>query len=325
MDEAAALARLHARGLLSDEEYAKAAARLTVKPPPASPAQPEADPAAVLRALAVEPLMLSGEVADRVGVSIDAADEQLEWLELAGLVEYRRDGRWDANAVSPPPGVVAVVAAALGRFEHSPIDEVQLPADLLPDHHILAAVSQLLIDGSATMLIPDRDDDLTPTVRLLQGDAVEADPGTVTGRLAALAAVTDAGLVGEEHARAGRAAIRAGDDAAQAAMLLVALAQLRGSEVISGDDYVAALRILRPIWPVAAPSTARTTSQRVSVGGWGVAIFFLGFIGGAIGYFAVRSDDPRRANHIMKWGLIWTVAGWGLVYGFLGFGLILAT
>lgn len=30
-------------------------------------------------------------------------------------------------------------------------------------------------------------------------------------------------------------------------------------------------------------------------------------LGAAIGYFATKATDPARANHIMKWGLIWTV------------------
>ena len=46
----------------------------------------------------------------------------------------------------------------------------------------------------------------------------------------------------------------------------------------------------------------RTTSPHVGVWGW--AILFFGWLGGLIGYFAVRSGDPRRANHILKWGLI---------------------
>jgi hypothetical protein len=43
------------------------------------------------------------------------------------------------------------------------------------------------------------------------------------------------------------------------------------------------------------------------VGGWGWAIFFFGLIGSAIGYFATKDESPARANHIMKWGLIWTI------------------
>ena len=47
--------------------------------------------------------------------------------------------------------------------------------------------------------------------------------------------------------------------------------------------------------------------DRPRVGGWGWAIALLGLLGAGIGYFSTRSDDQRRANHIMKWGLIWTI------------------
>jgi hypothetical protein len=64
-----------------------------------------------------------------------------------------------------------------------------------------------------------------------------------------------------------------------------------------------------------------------TVGGWGWAIAFFGLLGAAIGYFSTRSDDPARANHIMKWGLIWTIPSvvvWQLVLWVLPL-LILAT
>ncbi len=57
-------------------------------------------------------------------------------------------------------------------------------------------------------------------------------------------------------------------------------------------------------------------SDRPHVGGWGWAIVFFGWIGGLIGYFSLKSDDEQRANHVMKWGLIWSlgsVAAWTAV------------
>lgn len=53
------------------------------------------------------------------------------------------------------------------------------------------------------------------------------------------------------------------------------------------------------------------------VGGWGFAIFFFGLIGGAIGYFALKGTDPRRADHVLKWSLIITaasIAAWILLW-----------
>jgi hypothetical protein len=43
------------------------------------------------------------------------------------------------------------------------------------------------------------------------------------------------------------------------------------------------------------------------VGGWGWAVFLFGFVGGLIGYFNLKSEDEPRANHVMKWGLIWSL------------------
>jgi hypothetical protein len=60
-----------------------------------------------------------------------------------------------------------------------------------------------------------------------------------------------------------------------------------------------------PEWDRAA--LPLESANRPKVGGWGVAILLLGLVGAAIGYFATRSSDRRRANHILKWGLIWTL------------------
>ncbi len=73
---------------------------------------------------------------------------------------------------------------------------------------------------------------------------------------------------------------------------------------------------------VSAPAFSRDessaiVSDRPRVGGWGVAIFFFGLIGGAIGYFALKGTDPRRADHVLKWGLIITavsIAAWVLLW-----------
>jgi peptidylprolyl isomerase len=55
------------------------------------------------------------------------------------------------------------------------------------------------------------------------------------------------------------------------------------------------------------------------VGGWGWAIFFFTWLGGLIGYFSLKDSDPRRANHVMKWGLIVT-----LIYLIVGAGATVA-
>lgn len=45
---------------------------------------------------------------------------------------------------------------------------------------------------------------------------------------------------------------------------------------------------------------------RAHVGGWGPAVFLLGVLGGFIGWLTLRSSDRPRANHVLKWGAIWS-------------------
>jgi hypothetical protein len=70
-----------------------------------------------------------------------------------------------------------------------------------------------------------------------------------------------------------------------------------------------------PATATVAPALPPAVSPRV--GGWGFAIFFFGLIGGAIGYFALKGSDPRRADHVLKWGLIATaisIGAWVLLW-----------
>lgn len=43
------------------------------------------------------------------------------------------------------------------------------------------------------------------------------------------------------------------------------------------------------------------------VGGWGWAVVLLGWLGGLIGYLSLRPSEPRRAVHVLKWGVIFSV------------------
>jgi len=52
-----------------------------------------------------------------------------------------------------------------------------------------------------------------------------------------------------------------------------------------------------------------TWVDRVKVGLWGIAVLFLGWLGGLIGYLSLRGSDEARAWHVLKWGLIWTAIG----------------
>jgi hypothetical protein len=55
---------------------------------------------------------------------------------------------------------------------------------------------------------------------------------------------------------------------------------------------------------------------RPRVGAWGVAVLLLGFVGGVIGWLDLKHDDPRRADHILKWGIIWSVVWFFLLVVF---------
>jgi len=52
--------------------------------------------------------------------------------------------------------------------------------------------------------------------------------------------------------------------------------------------------------------------EKPRLGGWAVAVVLLGLLGGAIGYFDLRHKDQPRADHVLKWGLIWTVISVGV-------------
>ena len=62
---------------------------------------------------------------------------------------------------------------------------------------------------------------------------------------------------------------------------------------------------------------------RLSVGGWAVAIFFFGFVGGLVGYVVLCPTDPDRARHVLKWGAIVTAVSVAL-YVIVIVGLVLA-
>jgi tetratricopeptide (TPR) repeat protein len=70
---------------------------------------------------------------------------------------------------------------------------------------------------------------------------------------------------------------------------------------------------------LAAPDEA---SPWPRVGGWGPLLFFFGFLAGLIGWLHVKARDQRRADHILKWGLIWTLVT-GVAYSLLGVSLYL--
>ena len=49
--------------------------------------------------------------------------------------------------------------------------------------------------------------------------------------------------------------------------------------------------------------------QRKRSAAWYLLPIFLGFIGGIIGYFAVRHDDPRLAKRLLYVGIAMLVVG----------------
>lgn len=83
-----------------------------------------------------------------------------------------------------------------------------------------------------------------------------------------------------------------------------ALAELTIKRIVDRDEDFNYWAV--PGAPDPAPAPVRTR-RGPSVGGWGWAIVLLGFVGGLIGYFSLKSTDPVRANHVMMWSLIFTV------------------
>jgi hypothetical protein len=75
---------------------------------------------------------------------------------------------------------------------------------------------------------------------------------------------------------------------------------LPAAEPTAGSAPGAAAQSSQPFGPQPTAAASPT------VGGWGVAIFFFGLIGGLIGWLHLKNRDRRRADHILKWGLIWS-------------------
>ena len=46
---------------------------------------------------------------------------------------------------------------------------------------------------------------------------------------------------------------------------------------------------------------------KARVGAWGPAVLLLGLVGGVVGWLHLKHDDRRRADHVLKWGIIWSV------------------
>jgi uncharacterized membrane protein len=61
-------------------------------------------------------------------------------------------------------------------------------------------------------------------------------------------------------------------------------------------------------YPASQPAV-----QPVSAAWW-LAPFFLGLLGGIIGYFAVKSRNPKMARNLLIFGLIWTIVLWVISY-----------
>ena len=50
-----------------------------------------------------------------------------------------------------------------------------------------------------------------------------------------------------------------------------------------------------------------SASGKPKLGGWWVAVVLLGFVGGGIGWFALRGEDRLRARRVFKFGLLFSV------------------
>jgi len=91
-----------------------------------------------------------------------------------------------------------------------------------------------------------------------------------------------------------------------------------GKEVLPGDSFCRNCgRQLRQ------PETPSEPKEKTSAWWW-LLPFFLGIIGGVVGYVVLESRNRRRATRILIFGVVWTVVGtllFGILIAGLAFGL----
>jgi hypothetical protein len=80
----------------------------------------------------------------------------------------------------------------------------------------------------------------------------------------------------------------------------------------SGTEIPASASIADAPVPVEPAATTQTinalgVTAKPQVGGWLVPIILFGWVAGLVGWIANRDSDPRRANHVLKWGVLSSV------------------
>lgn len=88
-----------------------------------------------------------------------------------------------------------------------------------------------------------------------------------------------------------------------------------GQPVASAPDDTEVLEGT-PIADAPAPLVPAATTQTMTalgiaatpqVGGWLIPIILFGWVAGLVGWIVNRDTDPRRANHVLKWGVLSSV------------------
>jgi hypothetical protein len=250
-------------------------------------------------------------------VSEETFDEQLERAE-----RYASDRR-ERICVFELLAAEARVDSDAARLDQL-LDSAAGIMQLLTDPQQQGRVVDLLARHGVSALIPDTpawtEPEPSTAAQPIAAPARSAHQDTVEAELAraaklagegrerlALRALTEAAAAAGTHSDLRELVRRAAleirpqlTDSTQSARLDQLDAQLESGELVAS---LAAPGVLP-----TSPSSA--TSPRV--GGWGVAIFFFGILGGFIGWLDLKEKDRRRADHILKWGAIMSAASIGL-------------
>lgn len=86
-----------------------------------------------------------------------------------------------------------------------------------------------------------------------------------------------------------------------------------GSKLVKGDRFCrgCGAPATGDVTPLERKSDGATdATEEPRVGGWAAPLFLFGIVGGFVGWLRLRDADRRRADHVLKWGAIWSAISW---------------